>query len=210
MSLFCQGPSDIDLRAARIYSASNLRNFFFEGLRTLIFGPPGFVPSNVFKDSTGRSPIFSAVLGTFWVPNTPFKVKLDSFQTLKVPHCTCVLLCRVLCLQMYSKTAQDARQFFSAVLGPFWVPNTPFRVKLDPFRTPKVQWGTCVLLLRVLNTSCPHLQHNARCLCRVSDEVLRVSSEGCPQMQHIARFLLFGQRQGPSGMERELPACAVH
>ena len=33
-----------------------------------------FVPSNVFENSTGRSPIFcSAVLGTFWVPNAPFR-----------------------------------------------------------------------------------------------------------------------------------------
>ncbi len=33
-----------------------------------------FVPSNVFKNSTGRSPIFcSAVLGPFWVPNAPFR-----------------------------------------------------------------------------------------------------------------------------------------
>ena len=59
-----------------------------------------------------------------------------------------------LCLQMYSKTAQDARQFFvRRFWGPFGFQMHLLGVKLDPFRTLKVQWGTYVLRRLVFRPS---------------------------------------------------------
>jgi hypothetical protein len=51
-----------------------------------------------------------------------------------------------LCLQMYSKTAQDARQFFvRRFWSPFGFQMRLLGIKLDPFRTLKEQWGAYVL-----------------------------------------------------------------
>ena len=59
-----------------------------------------------------------------------------------------------LCLQMYSKTAQDARQFFvRRFWGPFGFQMHLLGIKLDPFRTLKKQWGTCVLRRLVFRPS---------------------------------------------------------
>jgi hypothetical protein len=109
------------------------------------------VSSNVFENSTGRSPIFfcSAVFSPFWIPNAPFKHQtlyregwweVRRQEGLKHPGQPRSRFCAFKCIQ---KTAQDARQFVGWRLwGPFGFRIPLLRTKLDPFRTLKVQWGT--------------------------------------------------------------------
>ena len=57
-------------------------------------------------------------------------------------------------LDFRAKPAQDARQFFvRRFWGPFGFQMHLLGVKLDPFRTLKEQWGTCVLRRRVFRAS---------------------------------------------------------
>ena len=89
-----------------------------------------FRSSNVYENRTGRSPIFgSAVLGPFWVPNDLLGVKLEPFRNVKVQRGTYVLRRLVLRTSNVIKNSTGRPPiFFSAVLGPFWVPNAPLGV----------------------------------------------------------------------------------
>ena len=81
-------------------------------------------------------------------------VKLDSFRTLESSGAPMSSAVWFLGLQMYSKTAQDARQFFvRRFWGPFGFQMHLLGVKLDPFRTLKVQWGTYALRRLVFRPS---------------------------------------------------------
>jgi hypothetical protein len=104
-------------------------------------------PSHVIKNSTGRSPIFGlAVLGPFWVPNDLSGVKLEPFGNVKVQWGTYVLRrLDVVPSNVFENSTGRSPIFGSAVLEPLGFQMHLLGIKLDPFKTLKVQCGTYVL-----------------------------------------------------------------